>query len=369
MHKRCNLLHLNQLCTFASQGGTLSKMLKAAHIRYVTRITYIFPQTCRVGFPKVGSIPCWRRPRMNAEAYVLDWRQVSAAKVASLQSRYCWGSLQWSDTSSHAISASYTVLTVTFNLVPRPISSKIEEFLGNSSEKCNFSVSSAVQCSAHAALHTTIQCHVYRHIHVMHTIHQQLHTARMPYAQHKTYTITQPQCLMFHYQYDNMQNISISTTLSAANMDTSGYLSPIVYVCARMYLATLFQFLPQSVNLALHGSEGALLQAVQAIHNGLFGHGCGGLQGFLLPCSCPEGSVQLQECWTQLCRRHTCMERAISYTNSSLLNDQSSESIHTSIWYSRYHLQLWHTSCHGKFSYTWDGEGMCDGEWCSEPVQ
>ena len=83
-------------------------------IRYVTRIPYISPQTCRNGFPKVaarqstgarGSVQCRGRPRMNAEAYVLDWRRVSI--VESLQSCYHWGSIQWSailwHTSTHNV--------------------------------------------------------------------------------------------------------------------------------------------------------------------------------------------------------------------------------------------------------------------------
>ena len=84
------------------------------HIWYLTRITYLFPQTCRIGFPQVAtwqsagahtamrrsSADLYNRPRMNAEAYVLDWRRVSI--VESLQSRYRWGSIQWSAILSHA---------------------------------------------------------------------------------------------------------------------------------------------------------------------------------------------------------------------------------------------------------------------------
>jgi len=74
------------------------------YVRYVTRKTYLFPQTRRIGFPKVaarqyadaraamrglparhsadrlrgnartfrGSIQCGRGPGMNAQAYALD---------------------------------------------------------------------------------------------------------------------------------------------------------------------------------------------------------------------------------------------------------------------------------------------------------
>ena len=67
-------------------------------IRYVTRIPYIFPQTCRKGFPKVaawqstgarGSVQCRGRLRMNAEAYVLEdgyrlWNPCSHATTEAL---------------------------------------------------------------------------------------------------------------------------------------------------------------------------------------------------------------------------------------------------------------------------------------------
>ena len=55
-------------------------------------------RTIRAAMRGIGTMQ--RTSAMNAEAYVLDWRQVSI--VESLQSRYRWGSIQLSAILSHA---------------------------------------------------------------------------------------------------------------------------------------------------------------------------------------------------------------------------------------------------------------------------
>ena len=47
-----------------------------------------------------SSADLYNCPRMNVETYVLDWKRISI--VESLQSRYRWGSIQWSAILSHA---------------------------------------------------------------------------------------------------------------------------------------------------------------------------------------------------------------------------------------------------------------------------
>ena len=68
-------------------SSLFTKHLQQSHVRYLTRITYLFPQTRHIGFPQVtarqsagaraairGSPAqqCTDCPQMNVEAYVLD---------------------------------------------------------------------------------------------------------------------------------------------------------------------------------------------------------------------------------------------------------------------------------------------------------
>ena len=110
------------------------------HVRYVTRKTYLFPQTRSIGFPKEaaqqygraamrgspalqyadrlrgnvrtfrGSIQCGRSHGMNAQAYALDWRGVLAAEAVSLQSCYCWGALSTGQPFWHSYKSMFHVL-------------------------------------------------------------------------------------------------------------------------------------------------------------------------------------------------------------------------------------------------------------------
>ena len=62
-------------------------MYVCTYVWYLTRITYLFPQTCCIGFPQDrqrgnarivragmlgSSVDLYNHPRINAEAYVLD---------------------------------------------------------------------------------------------------------------------------------------------------------------------------------------------------------------------------------------------------------------------------------------------------------
>ena len=97
------------ICTGVRQGSVEGPVLFI--LRYVTRKTYLFPQTRRVGFPRAAArqyadtraairgssarqcadaprIYTMRHPRMSAKAYALDRRRVLAAEAVSLQSLY-----------------------------------------------------------------------------------------------------------------------------------------------------------------------------------------------------------------------------------------------------------------------------------------